>query len=45
MTKEDYEKNGVVYGYLLDYLENNDLDSDTILQYHYLNEWFATIQV
>ncbi|QIH39799.1 NAD(P)H oxidoreductase [Flavobacterium sp. Sr18] len=43
MTKEDYEKNGLVYGYFLDYLENNDLDTDEILQYHYLNEWFATI--
>jgi glutathione-regulated potassium-efflux system ancillary protein KefG len=27
----------------LDYLENNDLDTDETLQYHYLNEWFATI--
>lgn len=43
MTKEDYQKNGLVYGYFLDYLENNDLESDKILQYHYLNEWFATI--
>ena len=43
MIKEDYQKNGLVYGYFLDYLENNDLDTDEILQYHYLNEWFATI--
>jgi glutathione-regulated potassium-efflux system ancillary protein KefG len=43
MIKEDYEKNGLVYGYFLDYLENNDFDTNEILQYHYLNEWFATI--
>ena len=45
MTEEDYAKNGLVYGYFLDYIENNNLDSDEIMQYHYLNEWFATIQV
>ena len=45
MKEEDYLKNGLVYGYLLDYLENNDLNLDEIMQYHYLNEWFATIQV
>lgn len=44
MSKEDYKKNGVIYGYFLDYLENNDLDVDEILQHHYLNEWFATIK-
>ena len=43
MTNEDYEKNGLIYGYFLDYLENHDIDSDEILQHHYLNEWFATI--
>lgn len=43
MTKEDYGKNGLVYGRFLDYLENNDLDINKILQYHYLNDWFASI--
>jgi glutathione-regulated potassium-efflux system ancillary protein KefG len=45
MSEEDYEKNGLVYGYFLDYLENNDLDVSEISQHHYLNEWFATIRV
>ena len=44
MKREDYEKNGLIYGYFLDYLENYDLNTDEILQFHYLNEWFATIQ-
>ena len=43
MATEDYEKNGLIYGYFLHYLENNYLDKDEILQYQYLNEWFATI--
>ncbi len=44
MKSEDYEKNGLIYGYFLDYIENYDLNTDEILQHHYLNEWFATIQ-
>ena len=43
METEDYEKNGLIYGYFLHYLENNYLDKDEILQHQYLNEWFATI--
>ena len=43
MSDGDYEKNGLIYGYFLDYLENHDIDTDEILQHHYLNEWFATI--
>ena len=43
MATEDYEKNGLIYGYFLHYLENNYLDKDEILQHQYLNEWFATI--
>jgi glutathione-regulated potassium-efflux system ancillary protein KefG len=45
MTEADYQKNGLIYGYFLDYLENNTLDTTEILQHHYFNEWFATIQV
>ena len=44
MTEEEYEKNGLIYGYFLDYIENNDLNTTEIMRYHYLNEWFATIQ-
>jgi glutathione-regulated potassium-efflux system ancillary protein KefG len=44
MSKDDYQQNGVMYGRFLDYINNNDLDTEVILQYHYLNEWFATIQ-
>jgi glutathione-regulated potassium-efflux system ancillary protein KefG len=44
MKSEDYEKNGLIYGYFLEYIENYDLNTDEILQFHYLNEWFATIQ-
>ena len=43
MSTEDYKKNGLIYGYFLDYLENNYLDKDEISQHQYLNEWFATI--
>ncbi|RTY95276.1 NAD(P)H-dependent oxidoreductase [Flavobacterium sp. GT3R68] len=45
MTEEDYHKNGLIYGYFLEYLENNDLNIEEILEYHYMNEWFATIQI
>ena len=45
MTEEDYEKNGKIYGYLLEYLTENDLDVEAILKHHYMNDWFAEIKV
>ena len=41
MTQEDYEHNGLIYKSLLNFMENNDLDTNEILQNHYLNDWFA----
>ena len=45
MSEADYERYGLVYGYLLDYLENNELDINEVSQFHYFNEWFATVRV
>lgn len=45
MTKKDYIKNGLVYGYLLDYLEKYNLEPKEILQFDYLNDWFSTIRI
>jgi glutathione-regulated potassium-efflux system ancillary protein KefG len=42
MKREDCEKNGVVYGLFLDYLENNNPKKAEILPYEYLNDWFST---
>ncbi|MES2545909.1 MAG: NAD(P)H-dependent oxidoreductase [Bacteroidota bacterium] len=44
MTEDDYQKNGKIYGYLLDYIKGKEIDINEIQQYHYLNEWFATIK-
>jgi len=41
MKHEDCEKNGLVYGHLLDYLEKNNLETAEILRYEYLNDWFS----
>lgn len=43
MTKRDYVKNGLVYGFLLDYLEKYNLEPKEILSFDYLNDWFSTI--
>jgi glutathione-regulated potassium-efflux system ancillary protein KefG len=44
MTKEDCDKNGEIYGNLLRYLEKNNVDTNEIAQYDYLNDWFSTKQ-
>lgn len=44
MSEDDYKKNGLDYGSFLNYLESYDLNSSEILQYHYMNDWFATIK-
>lgn len=44
MTDADYQKNGVIYGNLLRYLESHRLNIDEITKHHYLNDWFATLK-
>jgi len=44
MTKRGCDKMGLIYGSLLYYLENNILDTNKILRYEYLNDWFSTIK-
>ena len=44
MTKEDYNENGIIYGNLLHYLGENNVDINEILGYDYLNDWFSTKQ-
>ena len=45
MSDEDYEKNGKIYGYFLEYLSENDVDVDAIMKYHYMNDWFSEIKI
>ena len=42
MKQENCKKNGLYYGYFLDYLEKNNLETTEISQYEYLNDWFST---
>lgn len=45
MTKNDYLKNGLIYGQLLDYLEKYNLETNEIVHYEYLNDWFSKISI
>ena len=42
MTSEGYEENGKLYGEVLNYLENSNLDPEELSGYHYFNDWFQT---
>jgi len=44
MSKQDCDKNGIIYGNLLNYLEKNNLEIAEVLQYEYLNDWFSIKQ-
>lgn len=44
MTKIAYNKNGLTYKHLLNYLEKNSLDTNEILGYEYMNDWFSTLK-
>jgi glutathione-regulated potassium-efflux system ancillary protein KefG len=44
MSKKDCDKNGMVYGNLLNYLQKNNLETAEILKFEYLNDWFSTKQ-
>jgi glutathione-regulated potassium-efflux system ancillary protein KefG len=43
MTKIGYDKNGLTYKHLLNFLEKNGVDKDAILDYDYMNDWFSTL--
>lgn len=44
MTEDGYQQHGQVYNALLRYLESNDINTDDISKYHYLNDWFEQIK-
>lgn len=44
MEDEMYEEKGIEYGKLLNYLENNELNSSKIHKFNYLNDWMKHLE-
>jgi glutathione-regulated potassium-efflux system ancillary protein KefG len=42
MDEAGYEKNAKLYGQVLGYLENIDLDIKEVSEHHYFNDWIKT---
>jgi glutathione-regulated potassium-efflux system ancillary protein KefG len=42
MDDAGYEKNAILYGQVLEYLENKPLDVKEVSEHHYFNDWFKT---
>jgi len=44
MDDKTYEKKGIEYGKLLNYLENNELNINKIREFNYLNDWMKNLE-
>jgi len=44
MDEKKYEENGILYGKLLNYLENTELNIKQIREFKYLNDWMKTVE-
>jgi glutathione-regulated potassium-efflux system ancillary protein KefG len=44
MTKIYYQKSGLEYNHLLNYMEKNSFDTKEILSFEYMNDWFTTLK-
>lgn len=44
MDEVKYEESGILYGKLLQYLENTELNLRQIREFNYLNDWIKTVE-